>query len=150
MTEGLAVAVATVEALVILAVVLELRRRQLEFNHRWLSRSQLIQSEMGRMRSALHDMKRRLDDSEKPATTPHAIGASPLALNVNRRAQAIRMMRRGEHPTQISTALAIPLRQVELLLKVSRIAGQADFLAGGGVDADPAQQRNRSRSGKPH
>lgn len=126
MSEGLAVAVAAIEGLVLLAVVLQLRRTQLDFNQRWLSRNQIVQSEMGRMRSVLHEMKRRLDDFEKQGTAPQTGGPTAPALNVNRRAQAIRMMRRGEHPAQISTALAIPLRQVELLLKVNRLAGQAD------------------------
>lgn len=40
-------------------------------------------------------------------------------MNVSRRTQVLRMHRRGERPDQISAALRIPLREVELLLKLS-------------------------------
>jgi len=42
-------------------------------------------------------------------------------LNLNKRSQALRLSRRGETPREIAAALAIPLNEVELLVKVQRI-----------------------------
>lgn len=52
--------------------------------------------------------------------------ASPLAtraagLDLTRRAQALRMHRRGDPPDQIAAVLKVPFREVDLLLKVHRI-----------------------------
>jgi hypothetical protein len=46
----------------------------------------------------------------------------PVAgLNLTKRSQAIQLSRRGENPSQIATALGVPLNEVELLLKVHRL-----------------------------
>ncbi|HSW50527.1 MAG TPA: hypothetical protein VLH09_10145 [Bryobacteraceae bacterium] len=42
-------------------------------------------------------------------------------LNLTKRSQALRMHRRGESPEHIAAALAMPLGEVELLLKVEQI-----------------------------
>jgi hypothetical protein len=56
---------------------------------------------------------------------PHAMApvpASPRAgFNLSKRAQALRMHRRGETREQIALALEIPLQEVDLLLKVQQI-----------------------------
>ncbi|MCS7026679.1 MAG: hypothetical protein NZV14_17920 [Bryobacteraceae bacterium] len=148
MTVPMAVGVALLAVLVILALVFELRKRQLEFHSRWLSRSQSLGSELGWMRSELLEVKKRLEDAERclaagPSGAP--LGSGITRINMNRRAQAIRMLRRGEHPTQVSSALSLPMRQVELLSKVSRLAGENRILAG------PAQQHSSwtGRAGQP-
>ena len=43
-------------------------------------------------------------------------------LNLSKRSQALQMLRRGETPRDISSALSIPLGEAELLIKVQRIA----------------------------
>ena len=49
-------------------------------------------------------------------------GPSPSAgFNLNRRVQALGMLRRGEGATHIAAALGIPEREVELLIRVQRI-----------------------------
>lgn len=61
---------------------------------------------------------REARESPPPATAPH--------LNMNRRGQALRMARRGDSPDRIASALGIPKREVDLLLKVQRsVAGAA-------------------------
>jgi hypothetical protein len=53
---------------------------------------------------------------------PAAIPGSPgPGFNLNKRSQALRMSRRGDTPEQVATALAVPLQEVDLLLKVHRI-----------------------------
>jgi hypothetical protein len=41
--------------------------------------------------------------------------------NLNRRVQAMRMLRRGEGTTHIAAALGVPDKEVELLIRVQRI-----------------------------
>ena len=43
-------------------------------------------------------------------------------LNVTRRSQAIQMIRRGETPSDIAATLALPRNEVDLLIKVQRLA----------------------------
>ena len=42
-------------------------------------------------------------------------------MNLNRRCQALRLMRQGEVPDRIASALKLPRKEVELLGKVNRI-----------------------------
>jgi len=53
------------------------------------------------------------------------VAAAPVlpkpGLNLSKRSQALRMNRRGDAPDRIATAPDIPLREVELLIKVHRI-----------------------------
>jgi len=44
-----------------------------------------------------------------------------IGLNLTKRAQALRMHRRGDPPEQIAALLDIPFQEVDLLLKVHRI-----------------------------
>jgi len=48
-------------------------------------------------------------------------GAVKPGLNLNKRAQALRMHRRGDPPEEIAAKLAISRQEVDLLLKVHRI-----------------------------
>lgn len=43
-------------------------------------------------------------------------------MNLNKRTQVLRMFRRGDHPDQIATSLNLPRNEVELLVKVYKIA----------------------------
>ncbi len=48
-------------------------------------------------------------------------------LNLNRRAAALRMDRRGETVASIAAALRVPQNEIELILKLQKLAGQADL-----------------------
>src|SRR5215471_6704504 len=48
-------------------------------------------------------------------------------LNITKRSQALQLSRRGEKPQEIAAALAIPLAEVELLVKVQKIALEASL-----------------------
>jgi len=53
-----------------------------------------------------------------------ALSSAPIprtGLNLTKRAQALRMHRRGDPPDQIAALLELPLQEVDLLLKVHRI-----------------------------
>jgi hypothetical protein len=45
-------------------------------------------------------------------------------LNLTRRAQALRMRRRGETPATIAAALRVPRNEIDLLLKIEAMARQ--------------------------
>jgi len=53
--------------------------------------------------------------------------AAPVkhGLNVSRRFQALRLYRRGERPEQIAAALGVPVREIELLIKVHQMTMDA-------------------------
>jgi len=106
---------------VVLFLFLETRRQQEDFQVRWNKRQQMMQAEVGKLRSLTTDLAARLEDAERRSATLAAPAQPPSGLNLNRRSQAIRMFRRGERPEQIAAALAIPLAEVQLLLKVHRI-----------------------------
>jgi hypothetical protein len=55
---------------------------------------------------------------EPPAAIP---GLPGPGLNLSKRSQVLRMSRRGDTPEQVAAALAVPLQEVDLLLKVHRI-----------------------------
>ncbi|MCP5114871.1 MAG: hypothetical protein GY953_28915 [bacterium] len=54
---------------------------------------------------------------EKASTLPQMSAPKP-GMNMSRRSQVLRMHRRGEKAWQIAAALNLPLKEVELLLKV--------------------------------
>jgi hypothetical protein len=47
--------------------------------------------------------------------------AGKAALNLNKRAQVLRMHRRGDPPDRIASLLEVPRQEVDLLIKVHRI-----------------------------
>jgi hypothetical protein len=51
--------------------------------------------------------------------TPFVVGQD---LNLTRRAQAIRMQRRGESAATITAALRVPRNEIDLLLKIQKLA----------------------------
>ena len=72
--------------------------------------------------------ERAAADSE-PAATPRV----PSAVNMSKRIQAIRMLRRGENSAHIAAALAMPRQEVELLIRVHQMgAHRAAHAAGAG------------------
>jgi hypothetical protein len=73
------------------------------------------------LRRELNGLAAQLQDVRREAA-PAAPPALPRpGLNLSKRSQALRMHRRGDAPAEIASALAIPLQEVDLLLKVHRI-----------------------------
>ena len=61
-------------------------------------------------------------DRLKHQPPPVAAGLPRPGFNLSKRTQALRMHRRGDTPDQIAAALEIPRQEVDLLLKVQRMA----------------------------
>ena len=69
------------------------------------------------------DLAKKVEEIESAMAgmAPSAPAASPVlrpSINLTKRAQALRMRRRGESLESISAALAVPRNEVELLVKV--------------------------------
>jgi len=129
--ELLLVSVIVINGLVLAMLVCGVRRLQSEFAQRWMGRVQTFQGEIAKMRGLVHEMRQRVEDAEKRADAMVPPPAPPSGLNLNRRAQAIRMLRRGAHAEQVSAALAIPRPQVDLLMKVNQLASSKDTAGSG-------------------
>jgi DNA-binding NarL/FixJ family response regulator len=69
------------------------------------------------LQAQVAELERRLGAATVAVEAPAP--QSPIqGMNLTRRAQVLRMSRRGERPEQIAATLGIPLNEVELLLKV--------------------------------
>lgn len=100
----------------------------------WLERE-------ARWGSAIDALTRRVDSltaelrdfgQQSPQVRGSAPGAaSRTGLNLTKRAQALRLHRRGDPPEQIAALLEIPVQEVDLLLKVQQIV-LTNVLAGKG------------------
>jgi hypothetical protein len=66
--------------------------------------------------SALEDAIRARE--ERAETRPAPAAPVRLSLNLQRRAQILRLAKRGDRADQISAALAMPQKEVELFLKL--------------------------------
>ena len=83
--------------------------------------------------SGLASQFRELQQQNAPLPAAPATPSMPKrGLNLNKRSQALRMHRRGDAPEQISSALEMPLQEVQLLLKVQQIvlSSVSDPIAG--------------------
>ena len=72
---------------------------------------------IGEAQSQFHRFEKEADVRIEP---PPAISG----LNTGRRRQALRLHGRGESPRQIAAVLSLPQSEVELLLKVDKLAGE--------------------------
>jgi hypothetical protein len=75
------------------------------------------------MESGVQNLSHDLEEIRKAQTvvvepTPVAVG---LGINLTKRAQILRMQRRGENKHSIAGALQLPLGEVDLILKIERL-----------------------------
>ena len=80
-----------------------------------------------------------------PPPPPPPVPARSCGIDLTRRAQALRMDRRGEPPATIAAALGVPRNEIDLMLKVQQlVAGEAtrkpavQAVAAGSVQANGA------------
>jgi hypothetical protein len=77
--------------------------------------------------AGLQNLFASLEEVKASAATPKAepeplpTPAGLLSLNLTKRAQALRMYRRGETPSSIAAALQTPSNEIELLLKLDHL-----------------------------
>ncbi|MGA2325693.1 MAG: hypothetical protein ABSH05_05340 [Bryobacteraceae bacterium] len=85
-------------------------------------RQQALDAAMGQLSLEIAELRERLLESDERAATLVAPAPARSGVNLSTRSQALRMSRRGAPNQQIAAALGIPEKEVELLLKVQRIA----------------------------
>jgi hypothetical protein len=87
-------------------------------------------------RARMDAMAKRLLDAERPEPEP----AAPVpefvilrsGMNMTKRVQAVRLLRRGEDVSHVAAALGVTRREVELLMRVQKLSAQRAFSAGAG------------------
>lgn len=75
------------------------------------------------MREQIEIMENRISEMEERTRLLVPPAPARSGLNYTKRAQAIRMFRRGEQPAQVSAALGTPESEMKLLLDVYRLGG---------------------------
>jgi len=75
-----------------------------------------------RLEDLMLDAERRLQESEQRSSQLVPPPTSRSGLNLTKRSQAARMLRRGDQPEQIAATLCLPRNEVDLLLKIQKTA----------------------------
>ena len=89
-----------------------------------------VAARLDMLEAGLQSLCSRLDelrgDFESIGTEPVALTAPALrpGINLTKRTQVLRLHRRGESIPTIAGALAVPQKEVELLLKVQRLVAE--------------------------
>jgi hypothetical protein len=109
-------------------------KREIGKGHR---RQAALEASLERLNAGLGEVAAKLAQTEERMALLVAPAPPRSGLNLGMRSQALRMSRRGDTPQQISAALEIPQRQVELMLKVQRLA--METAAGPLADDGPAK-----------
>ena len=99
-----------------LALSLSMKR---EFDGLRRSNSDAIAASAAAMAAELAALKQEGVGSEAPLVTGQD-------LNLTRRGQALRMQRRGESAATIAAALRVPRNEIDLLLKIQKIANRQE------------------------
>jgi hypothetical protein len=85
-------------------------------------------AERDRLAEELRTLQSRVSDLEGEVAAAAAAKGSlqpPRGINITKRTQALRMVRRGETPERIAAALAMSRREVQLLMKVQKLIAEA-------------------------
>jgi hypothetical protein len=90
-------------------------------------------TELRETRTALADLAERVRQAEDRAGVLVAPKPLPSGLNLNKRSQAVRMLRRGATVDTVASTLMLPLPEVQLLLRVQQLAASE----GGFISPDP-------------
>ena len=84
-----------------------------------------------RQQKRFDELARRLLEAEEPAVVAvEAPRPAHAGFNLNKRVQAMRLLRRGEDVAHIAAALGVPRAEVELLIRVQRMSAAAAGMAG--------------------
>ena len=77
----------------------------------------VMRKEIGDFRGQLADLRRELETM--PALGPPSANAT--GINLNKRTQALRMMRLGQDADSIAASLNLPRNEIELLAKIQKL-----------------------------
>jgi hypothetical protein len=123
----------------------------------FLSLKREVRREVRKHRARMDALAKRMDEeARRPASVPvetpaeeplsqaaagplFQAAAEPLSqmvplrsgLNLSKRVQAVRLLRRGEDVSHVAAALGVTRREVELLIRVQKLSSQRAASAGG-------------------
>jgi hypothetical protein len=81
-----------------------------------------------RTRKRIEEIARRLEEVQARGPEPvYVPGIARSGLNIGKRVQAMRMVRRNESMSHISAALGVPQKEVELLIRVQKMSAAPVF-----------------------
>jgi hypothetical protein len=135
-------------AVAALVCLLQLRGAQREMQIRWNKRLQSVQAEVGTLRGKVDQMRSRIEEADQRATLLSSPATPKDGLNLARRTQALRLLRKGERPEQIASALNMPVGEAVLLAKVQQILhtearAPLDSTPTGAMPATPPEEAGR-------
>ncbi len=84
--------------------------------------------DIGGLKATLAELAERIHRAEDHAGVLVAPRPLPSGFNLNKRSQAVRMLRRGAAADTVATALMLPLPEVELLLRIQQMAGAGEAI----------------------
>lgn len=120
-----ALAAAVLSSAVLLVSVRRNRHWRMAAETAWQERETKWEAALESMSGRLEAVASEWRDLEQqiPAAqaVPFSTGKVRPGLNFSKRAQALRMHRRGDPPEQIAACLEVPLPELDLLLKVHHI-----------------------------
>jgi hypothetical protein len=90
----------------------------------FLSVQREIHIQSRKHRRKINEMRVRLETAEQPPQSAISPLAPRSGFNLSRRAQAMRLLRRGENVGHVAAALGVTDREVELLIRVQRMAAE--------------------------
>ncbi len=88
---------------------------------RWARQQFPAESSLAELRVALDELRAGMNAANGRPTAEPSVALPAPGMNLSRRAQVLRMSRRGERTEQIASALRIPSNEVALLLKVHQL-----------------------------
>lgn len=83
--------------------------------------------ELEQLTSRLQEFEQNLSNPAPTASAEPAVIGTPIrsGFNLTHRANAMRLLRRGEDVSHIAAALGVPRKEVELLIRVQRFTAPA-------------------------
>jgi hypothetical protein len=84
-----------------------------------------MQSNAARHRRSMEKLARRMEEPPPPGEPVLIPPAARSGLNIGKRVQAMRMLRRNEDVSHIAAALGVTRREVELLIRVQKLSAGA-------------------------
>ncbi len=84
-------------------------------------RQRVIEEAAAQSRETVGNLERGLGELQVRTELLVPPAPPPSGLNLGKRGQVLRMFRRGESPARIAASLALPRREVELLVKVEQL-----------------------------
>ena len=102
----------------------------------FLSLKSEFRSQTKKNRARMDELQQRVQTATSQRIAPEPESPAPQSIqlrsgmNMSKRVQALRLLRRGEDISHVAAALGVPRREVELLIRVQKLSAQRAASAG--------------------